>query len=274
LEDAKAVLVTSNSSFARAAFEQGKNHNSAREISPVITDYSLANIAWLKAPLKKPELPERETLALCYAALEPSRALLEKYVRTMDEMRASGVISENDHAILRASGFAQSEVMDMTLGDDAALTHQSVSELLARAKGVLVADLSEQHARVLGETNARQSQLEGLLAQASRDTAAEREAREVLQIRVTKRANGIARYVFVFIFCAISLGLLVGAVVAGGLISTGSFSVYGRFVLIVLAGAAVLWGWWNWHSGQTLRSILKTPEERLARAIARLFVSE
>ena len=80
LEDSKAVFVTQNSALAKAAYTLGQNHNSTREVSSTITDYSLANIAWLKAPLGAPELPTKELLAVCYAALEPSSELWHKYL--------------------------------------------------------------------------------------------------------------------------------------------------------------------------------------------------
>src|SRR5690606_8746221 len=67
VEHAKAVLVTSNSGFAQAAFGYGKNHEESREVSSVITDFSLANMAWLKAPLGAPSLPMTEVIAFSYA---------------------------------------------------------------------------------------------------------------------------------------------------------------------------------------------------------------
>ena len=49
LEEARAVFVTSNIRFARAAWEYGQSYESSRDVSSVITDFSLANITWLKA---------------------------------------------------------------------------------------------------------------------------------------------------------------------------------------------------------------------------------
>ena len=47
LERAKAALVTSNVAFSRAAFQYGQNHAASREVSSVITDFSLALRTWL-----------------------------------------------------------------------------------------------------------------------------------------------------------------------------------------------------------------------------------
>ena len=88
--------------------------------------------------MKRPSLPEKETLALCYAALEPSKALFRKYVEMMEQLRTTGNISEQDHAILRLSPVAQRELMDVTLGDETALTGIGLKEVLSRVKESLV----------------------------------------------------------------------------------------------------------------------------------------
>jgi len=58
LEDANAVFVTTNDALARQAFNYGQRFEHCREVSAVITDFSLGNVAWLKAPLGAPSLPE------------------------------------------------------------------------------------------------------------------------------------------------------------------------------------------------------------------------
>jgi hypothetical protein len=139
LEDCSAVLVTANSALARIAFEKGKEHNSTREVSSVITDYSLANVAWLKAPLGAPNLPVKETLAACYAAMEPGPGLWSKYLAELDKLRAKGTLTVDDHALLRVSGIATDELMNLTLGDEDAFGAQSVPQILDRVRTNLVA---------------------------------------------------------------------------------------------------------------------------------------
>jgi hypothetical protein len=93
LEDCIAVLVTSNTALAETVSQFGHDQESLREISPVITEFSLANIAWLKAPLRAPELPRFELMADCYAALEPKRELWAKYLDEIERLRNRGNIS-------------------------------------------------------------------------------------------------------------------------------------------------------------------------------------
>ena len=132
LERAKAALVTSNAAFSRAAFQYGQNHAASREVSSVITDFSLANMAWLKAPLGAPAVPMAELLAFSYAALEPPRELFEKYLNEINKLEQQERITARDHQLLRSSPLAYAELMNLTLGEEDALTEQSITETLKR----------------------------------------------------------------------------------------------------------------------------------------------
>lgn len=132
VERSRAILVTSNSSFARAAWQYGREHESSRDVSSVITDFSLANVAWLKAPMGAPLLPRVETLAFSYAALQPSSELLGKFLSEVKKLELAGRISPRDHQILRSDIRVYDELMELTLGDEAALTEEGISETLQR----------------------------------------------------------------------------------------------------------------------------------------------
>lgn len=79
LENSLAVLVTNNSKLAQMAYEYEKS-NEGLGVSSVITDFSLANMAWLKGPMKASLLPKVEVIAFAYAALQPTKTLLDKYL--------------------------------------------------------------------------------------------------------------------------------------------------------------------------------------------------
>lgn len=177
LEDANAAIVTPNASFAHAAYEYGKQFEETREVSSVITDFSLANIAWLKRPLKAPELPQREVIAYAYAAMNPRAELWAKYLDEIEKLAKRKDISESDHAVLRYSLRAREELMDLTLGDEEALNTKTVSAILEKAstelQGVKKAELySEQEAhektkRELDVQIRRQAHLEAYIERLS-----------------------------------------------------------------------------------------------------------
>src|SRR3546814_19838566 len=73
-----------------------------------------------------------EVIAFSYAALQPSNALLDKYLGEIDKLEKQGTISERDHQLLRSSDLAQKELMNLTLGEEVALTEQTVTETRTR----------------------------------------------------------------------------------------------------------------------------------------------
>ena len=102
VEKAKAILVTSNISFAKAAWEFGKQHQEFKDISSVITDFSLANMAWLKLPMQTPGIPQTQLLAMCYAAMEPSNLLLGKYMAQIEKLEKEKEITPKTTSCLEA----------------------------------------------------------------------------------------------------------------------------------------------------------------------------
>jgi len=153
VEKARAVLVTSNVSFARAAYEYGKNFEQSKEVSTVITDFSLANIAWLKAPLSAPSLPRKEVISFAYAAQKPTMEFWSKVLLETDKLERSGTISARDHQLLRSNPIAQTELMRLTLGQDDALTAETITETVARVTEEIQ---SEGNAKAVAERRLRE----------------------------------------------------------------------------------------------------------------------
>ena len=116
----------------------------SREVSSVITDFSLANVAWLKAPMGAPQLPMTEVLAFSYAALRPSSALLNKFLKEIDKLEEKGNISSLDHQILRSDYRVNNELMELTLGDEAALTEETITKTLERVSSEIKKEVSKE----------------------------------------------------------------------------------------------------------------------------------
>jgi hypothetical protein len=140
LEDAIAVFVTTNARLAEAANKFGQEQEASREVSPVITEFSLANIAWLKAPLRAPELPMFELMAECYAVMEPRHSLWTKYLDEIQRLAEKGRITADEHEVLRSSVVAREELMNLTLGAEEDLTERTLSQVVERVK----ADLAKE----------------------------------------------------------------------------------------------------------------------------------
>lgn len=140
VEKSKAILVTNNTGLAKAAYEFGKNIEQSREVSTVITDFSLANTAWLKAPQGAPSLPQKEVLAFAYAALRPTSVFWEKVLNETEKLEKNGRITARDHQLIRSSHHIQEELMKLTLGEDVALSENTITSTLER----VVAEIKEE----------------------------------------------------------------------------------------------------------------------------------
>ena len=173
-------------------------------------------------------------MAFSYAALNPSKRLWDKYITEIDRLEIEGTITERDHQLLRSSSLVYSELMHLTLGEDAALTSETVTETLERVSNEIRKKETEKLTSL--ETAHRKTQEE---LKASQDR--HREIQEHIYRQCRQRAKLFAKSI------AIIIGLLlIGDIVAGlVLLLNGSFSVaLISLPVIVLAGVLTLVSRW------------------------------
>ena len=160
LEKSHAIFVTSNSAFAKAAWQYGQQYDPSQAVSTVITDFTLANLAWLKAPMGALAVPRTQLMAFSYAALQPSRELLGKYLNEIDRLETKGMISERDHQLLRSSPMVSNELINLTLGDDELVTEETVTEILEHITGEIVREEAEKAEQLERERSSTQQALD------------------------------------------------------------------------------------------------------------------
>ncbi|HPF35462.1 MAG TPA: hypothetical protein PLH84_08570 [Candidatus Krumholzibacteria bacterium] len=235
IEKCKAVLVTSNAAFSRAAYEYGKRHEETREVSSVITDFSLANMAWLKAPMGAPSLPTIEVMAFSYAALQPPKELLDKYLTEIDKLAKNGKLSERDHQLLRSSTVAHEELMHLTLGDEAGFTEETVTETLHRVSEEIK---KEESQRLTAEEEAHRA--------TQRQLAEEREKTERVQKMLYWKCRRRAKRCAWIMSGAVGALLLLGTAAGIGIRSdnavVGWLLTSGSGLLIVLSSGNLAFG--------------------------------
>jgi hypothetical protein len=218
VEDAGAVLVTSNAKLARVAYSFGKEHESSHEISTVITDLSLANIAWLKAPLTFPDVPQTEVMAACYAAMEPSESLWSQYVEEIDRLERQDNITSTEHQALRYSLQARNELMNLTLGSEEEFSASTIDDILERLKAEWTEEkeqaLQEERERSVAQTaevnrQVEEERIQRTQTEAERDRIAqEKQAQET---RLSTISRGVARWASRGILVILAALLLAGS---------------------------------------------------------------
>lgn len=201
LEKAVAVLVTTNSGFAKAAYNYGERYEETRRVSPVITDFSLANMAWLKAPMSAKNLPVSEVLAFSYAALELPKPMMDKLLSEIEKLENKGKITARDHQLLRCSIQTQEELMRMTLGEEEALNEQTITETLQRLTNEIKKEENEKYQAEQAAHRKTQEELEA-------ERVANKSAREHLYRRCRAKAKKYSCIISGFVFLILLAGLV------------------------------------------------------------------
>lgn len=164
LEQSRAAFVTPNSSLARAADNYSRRFEFTRDVSPVVTDYSLANLCWLKRPASAKHLVTLELLASTVAALKPDDREWSACLRECEKLQREGRVSSDQVALVRETLEAQDDYMTLTRGAGVELSPQVALELVRRAEervaAPYVAQVAESQRRVLEAESAR-AQTEG-----------------------------------------------------------------------------------------------------------------
>lgn len=235
IETSKAVFVTSNSGFAKAAYEYGKNIEQTKEVSPVISDFSLANTAWLKAPQGAPSLPRKEVVAFSYAALRPNKDFLQKMLAEADKLEKQGKISERSHQMLRSNHSIQEDLLSHTLGEDDALTERSITTVLQRAENEIK---KEETAKLL------QAQAERALTES--DLQCERVKMQEIERRLywdcDKRARRLSNIPAVILALIVVAGLLFGTLTFPQNSILGMISISISLIFGGLTACNLIWG--------------------------------
>lgn len=138
LERCRAALLTQNGALARAVCAFGKRHEASRQIAAVVTEYSLANLLWLKLPLDAPDVPRHVLEAACQVALQPSEGLWSAFLVEVEKLERHGRLSPEEHAFLRYASRVEDELMALTVGDDSSLDENTVLRVLSSYQAGIV----------------------------------------------------------------------------------------------------------------------------------------
>jgi hypothetical protein len=154
LETSQAVFVTTNTAVARVSRQFFREHYGRRLFAPVcMPDHQFATLAWLKKPLRAPDLPTKYVIADAFAGLNPPESLWRAYLRECARLEKQGGISTDDYYLLRCSPAAKEALMGTTVGGSRAFLEGSVPDILARARA---AERADAERRLTAETQRRE----------------------------------------------------------------------------------------------------------------------
>lgn len=130
LQNAKHILLTSNNAVANASKEYESNQSmDSGHIPACISADLFGTILWLDSPLQIIEYQKKKLLADCYAFLKPSKAMLSKYIQSLNEARDADEIDEKKYLFLRSHKVVLDSLMNITRGDYARFNSRTYLEV-------------------------------------------------------------------------------------------------------------------------------------------------
>jgi hypothetical protein len=264
VEDCIAILVTTNVRLVRVVREFSSREGSRYAVPPCISDYSLANLLWLKRPTAAPDLPIKRLIADCYATLQPDEELWSAFEAEAKKQRDDRTITADDYYDLRYSLSTKDELMHLTKGDPEAFAHGTVLDVLKRVK-----EHREASARAVVSNELSEARSGRRHAESEVGT---RKLRELSQRQALhRRSRRMAKWIARALFAAIGLLLAIGAWAASPWGTSALSNSATGHLLSGLAAIAVIAGVASLVTGGTVLSISRQFEIGLEARLTRIW---
>ncbi len=254
IERCVAVFVSTNSGLANTARDFFSNQSSRETIAPVVTDYALTNMLWLKQPLRAPDLPRKRIIADLYAAMNPPENILRQFYLEIKHLSETGRITTEDYYLLRYSAEARNGLMWATRGGQDPVTDLTVREALEYAQDLILAD--------------ERRKVQELQQKVEEEEEKERKRIENVKSRAFQVASWIVKLLRVFALFVLAVSTIV--------MSPWSF-IHIKFnllgiVTMILVVCVLVFGIYNMFYGASVNDYLKRLENELAVRIEKLIM--
>ena len=183
-------------------------------VPPAVYHRDLVTAAWLKRPRAAAAVTKAELVALCSAALEPSREVWESFLGHLRKLVEEGVVTTDEAVAVVATPF-----VDRVLGGhEGEVESETTEEIVARVKGRYSADADAARA----------------------EAARERDERRRLELSVRDLAERWSSGLSWGVFTVIAVGIVLGVFGLGGRVPAGVVAVL-TIVSLVSGGHAMMW---------------------------------
>lgn len=192
LEHSKAIFVTTNSRLVTAARVYFDNEPGGAWPLAIL-DKDLATLLWLKQPLSAPDLPRKQIMADCYAALQPTPQHWARWSEEIARTEAAGTYTPEQLELIRTWPDTQRTLMDVTMGDATAISERTVADVLSTAEAALTAPVRAELESVRAELEDERSLRTAAEAQPSADSLAKLAVAEALEADRKRRLGNLDR---------------------------------------------------------------------------------
>lgn len=205
IEECKALFVTSNSTLCNVVYDFFKDVFERDQVKPIITDYALTNLLWLKKPIKAPDLPKKKIIADCYAATQPSVRLWNAYIKEIDSLKSNKQISIDNYMFFKHAPIAKDILMEVTKGNEDVFRLGKINDIIRIAQERIESEVTKKkdeeitvYKNQIAQYEDREKQGNSIIKQYER----------VLQIEAKKFAHSRANFIKYLILAILALGSL------------------------------------------------------------------
>lgn len=156
IENCNAVFVTTNTRLIKTVHNYKKEHvDDMRGLMPCISDYEIANIAWLKSPAQQGKIVDKSIRFAASILQEPSPEFWNKFIKEIDKYRDSGELKDADVIELKYQLYSRKNAGSYFEEDEERINLTSIQEWLRIIH-------EEQHKEILKELHEKTTRLEKL----------------------------------------------------------------------------------------------------------------
>jgi len=159
MESCRVMFVTTNSTLSNATVNFFRENYSECIIPLCITDHALTTLVWLKNPSLYIDLPRKQLLANCFAALQPSDEQWDEYIKQVYHLTEQGKISEDENKFLIFSSEVKTLLMDTIHGSSDVFSEGTILDVLNKAKANIQAEKNSEIKKVKEDKNQIEKEL-------------------------------------------------------------------------------------------------------------------
>ena len=273
-DNAGTVFLTTNSRLV-ATVEEWMTEEGVNGLPPIVHQIRLTNFAWLKKPAAAIKLKTNELIALCTAALRPSRENWNKFLHHLKQLQEQNEITSDEAAAILASSYVNKYLSDAEDAADETDT-DSIIEVIDRVKAKYRADAetrvikAERQAHVEGEKY--RADAETRVIKAERQAHVEGEKYRQSELQLKGLVDSIAKGISLIFMSVVGVLVLVGL----ALCLPGLFDLWpgpswtGWIAIATFGGLTVLSMFRGTALKDISRKIQSTIAERVEKYIQRL----
>jgi hypothetical protein len=256
-ERAHAVFSTTTGRLVGNAIQWYRD-SGEKGVPPLIHQFSLSSIAWLKRPASAQNLKLHELVALCSAALRPSRTTWQAFLDHLRKLEKTGTITSDEAVSIVVNELTQTLLLDTELiSDDNEPNPELISEVVERVRASYRAEAHGQvetiRASAVDEIAAVRAEVSATLVASEKQLGAERERIRQLHLRLEKLADRGAN-----VFSLAFFVILGGVLLAGSFFSFSGITAAGtrwEIVVRVLVAVTAVAGAYTLVFGSSVRDL-------------------